>query len=314
MTHEQKVRLGIFIVVFTAIFIAVFGFFILPKLNEPGEEYFIDFKDVSVHGLYVGSPVKYRGVEVGKVVRMAVNQRDLDSVLVYVKVRKEMVIKKDMRAVLAYTGLTGQKYVELSGGSLASEKLPPHGEIITGRGLGETAEDIVSSIEEAVKNLNSLLSSENQKNLTRFLQNMEKGSEELSGLISARRQSLDAAITNFEKASAGLARTAETLAPLSENVNRLVQNFEVDSRRALDNISQRFSEAELGGTIRELREFLEKTKQAVARVDSLVATDRKELDRILTGLAEAAENLARVSREVSEDPSLLLRSRKEKKK
>ena len=35
MTHEQKTRLGIFLSLATVIFVAVAGFFILPKLRDP---------------------------------------------------------------------------------------------------------------------------------------------------------------------------------------------------------------------------------------------------------------------------------------
>ena len=41
MTHEQKTRLGIFLSLATVIFIIVAGFFILPKLSDPGDVYVI---------------------------------------------------------------------------------------------------------------------------------------------------------------------------------------------------------------------------------------------------------------------------------
>jgi hypothetical protein len=58
MTHEQKNRLGIFLSLATVIFIAVAGFFIVPKLRDPGDDYVVNFKGTSVQGLIVGSLVK----------------------------------------------------------------------------------------------------------------------------------------------------------------------------------------------------------------------------------------------------------------
>ena len=147
MTHEQKTRLGIFLSLATVVFIAVAGFFILPKLRDTGEIYTVNFRNTSVQGLIIGSLVKYRGVEVGRVVRVRVNPTDLDSVLIDVKIREGVVVKKDMTALMAYVGLTGQKYIEISGGTLAAENLKAHGEIPTGRGLNEKADDIIKNID-----------------------------------------------------------------------------------------------------------------------------------------------------------------------
>jgi len=92
MTHEQKTRLGIFLSLATVVFIAVAGFFILPKLRDTGEIYTVNFRNTSVQGLIIGSLVKYRGVEVGRVVRVRVNPTDLDSVLIDVKIREGVVV------------------------------------------------------------------------------------------------------------------------------------------------------------------------------------------------------------------------------
>jgi len=313
MTHEQKIRLGIFLSLATVLFLAVTGFFILPEVHEPGDVYFVDFRDTSVHGLYVGAPVKYRGVEIGKVTRMIVNPENLDSVLVYVKVRKGTLIKIDMRATLVYTGLTGQKYVELSGGSLESERLPVRGEIRTGRGLGEKAEDIVSSIETAVENLNALLSKDNQENFSAFLKNVQATSGTLSKVVESRRHSLEKAIAAFEKASQDLAQATGNLGPLTENLNRAVVGIETDSRATMANLTERFSDAELGRTIEETTEFLAAARETIKKLDGLISGKREEIDVLIGNLAEAADNLSRVSREISEDPSILLRGRKEKK-
>ncbi|MBE0713918.1 MAG: MCE family protein, partial [Candidatus Aminicenantes bacterium] len=176
MTYEQKIRLGVFLSLATVIFIAVAGFFIIPKLRDPGDEYTVNFQDTSVQGLIVGSLVKYRGVEMGRVIRIRVNPTDLDSVLVDVKIRPGLVMKTDMRAVLVYVGLTGQKYIELSGGTLAAENLRAHAEIATGRGLGEKAEDIVANIDTTAKRITELLAPENIERFSAFLENAEKSS------------------------------------------------------------------------------------------------------------------------------------------
>ncbi len=314
MTHEQKIRLGIFLFIMTVIFVAVTGFFVVPKLQEPGDIYVIDFRDTSVHGLLIGSPVKYRGVEVGKVIRIGVNPEDLDSVLVDAKIRKGLMIKTDMTATLVYMGLTGQKFVELSGGTPEAEALEPHGVIPTGRGLGEKAEDIVSNIEQAMKSINALLGPENIERFSQILENAEKSSSVFSGVLESRRGELDNSIASFEKASVEFARLTESLNPIAGNLDQLIQSLESGSQETLDNIARRFSDEELGQAIQDLRTFLDTASVSLKKVENVLLTQQAELNKTFASLGEAVENFSRFSREIAEDPTALLRTRKDKKK
>jgi len=314
MTHEQRIRLGVFLSLATVIFIAVAGFFIVPKLRDPGDVYTVNFRDTSVQGLLVSSPVKYRGVEIGRVIRIKVNSRDLDSVLVDVKIRPGIVMKKDMTAVLAYVGLTGQKYVEISGGTLASENLMPHGEIPMGRGLGEKAEDIVTNIETTATRITELLAPENLKRFSAFLENAEKGSAALSGVLESRRASLENTLVNFEKASLEFARATEKFVPMTEDMSRLIKTIETNSQETLGNISRRFSSEELGQAIKDVRAFLDTASVSLKKVESVLLEQQSELTRTFSSLGVAVENLARFAREIADEPSALIRTRKDKKK
>jgi phospholipid/cholesterol/gamma-HCH transport system substrate-binding protein len=314
MTHEQKVRLGVFLVLATIVFLAAAGFFIVPKIREAGDIYTVDFYDTSVHGLVIGSPAKYRGVEIGKVVRVEVSPENFDSVRVTIKVQKGTPIKTDMTAVLAYVGLTGQKYVEISGGTPEAENLRPHAEIPMGRGLGEKAEDIVSHLEVAAKRINDLLAPENLENFRNMLANAERSSASLASVLEARRESLNNALASFEKTSVEMARVAETLGPVSEDLGKLVRNFDVGTQTALGNISERFSSEELGQVIQDVGAFLDTASVSLKKVESVLLEQQAELTRTFTALGIAVENLSRFSREISEDPSALLRTRKDKKK
>ena len=314
MTHEQKIRLGVFLSLATVIFIAVAGFFIVPKLRDPGDVYFVNFRDTSVQGLLVSSPVKYRGVEVGRVIRIRVNPMNLDSVIVDVKIRQGLIMKKDMSAVLVYIGLTGQKYIEISGGTLASENLMPRGEIPMGRGLGEKAEDIVTNIETTATRITELLAPENLRRFSAFLENAEKGSAALSGVLESRRSSLENTLANFEKASLEFARATEKFVPMTEDMNRLIRTLETNSQETLGNISRRFSSEEMGQAIKDVRAFLDTASVSLKKVESVLLEQQSELTRTFSSLGPAVENLARFSREIAAEPSARLRKRKDKKK
>jgi phospholipid/cholesterol/gamma-HCH transport system substrate-binding protein len=313
MTHEQKTRLGIFLSLATVIFVAVAAFFILPKLRDPGTIYAIKFQNTSVHGLIIGSLVKYRGVEIGRVVGIKVSPTDLDCVHVDVKIRPGLAMKADMRATLVYVGLTGQKYIELSGGTLTSPDLKPNGEISTAPGLGERADDIINNVETTAKRITELLSPDNIARLSAFLEHAEKSSAALSGVLESRRTSLENTLASFEKASAEFARATERFVPLTEDVDRLVRTVEANSQQTLGNISQRFSAEEMGQAIKDVRDFLATASVSLKKVESVLLEQQSELARTFGSLGVAVENLARFSREIADEPSAILRTRKDKK-
>jgi virulence factor Mce-like protein len=313
MTHEQKTRLGIFLSLATVVFIAVAGFFILPKLRDTGEIYTVNFRNTSVQGLIIGSLVKYRGVEVGRVVRVRVNPTDLDSVLIDVKIREGVVVKKDMTALMAYVGLTGQKYIEISGGTLAAENLKAHGEIPTGRGLNEKADDIVKNIDTTAKRITELLAPENIERFSAFLDNAERSSAAVSGVLEGRRASLENTLANLEKATAEFARATERFVPMTDDLSRLVRTVEANSEKTLGNISDRFSAEELGQVLKDVRSFLDTASVTMKKVEGVLLEQQTELTRTFSSLGVAIENLARFSREIAEEPSAILRTRKDNK-
>lgn len=313
MTHEQKVRLGVFLTLATVVFIAVTGFFVVPKLRDVGEVYTIDFRNTSVQGLIVGSLVKYRGVEVGRVVRIRVNPANLDSILVDVKIRPEVVVKTDMTALMAYVGLTGQKYIEISGGTFAAGNLKAHGFIPTGRGLGERADDIVVNIETTAKRITELLAPENIERFSAFLENAEKSSATVSGVLESRRQSFENTLASLEKASAEFARATERFTPMTEDLSRLVRTVEANSEKTLGNIAQRFSADELGAVLKDVRAFLDTASVSLKKVESVLLEQQNELRRTFSSLGVAVDNLAQFSRQIAEEPSAILRTRKDKK-
>jgi phospholipid/cholesterol/gamma-HCH transport system substrate-binding protein len=313
MTHEQKIRLGVFLSLATVVFIAVAGFFILPKLRDAGEIYTVNFRDTSVQGLIIGSLVKYRGVEVGRVVRIRVNPTDLDSILVDVKIREGVVVKTDMTALMAYVGLTGQKYIEISGGTLTSNNLKAHGEIPMGRGLGERAEDILANIETTSVRINELLAPDNLKRISAFLENAEKGSAALSDVLESRRTSLENTLASFEKSSLEFAKATEKIVPMTDDLDRLIKTIEASSQETLGNISKRFSSEEIGQVIKDVRSFLDTASVSLKKVESVLLEQQSELTRTFSSLGVAVENLSRFSREIAEEPSSILRTRKDKK-
>lgn len=312
LKKEQRFRLRVFLLISLLILVLILALFVYPGLIEEKDRYYINFRQVSVSGLSEGSPVKYQGVDIGEVVEMKVNRDDLSSILVFVEIEKGFPVKKDMRAKLSYTGITGMKFVELSGGENSSENLKPNGEIPPQRGLGEKAEDIVSNIDAAVKGINEFLSEDNQKKLSLFLENIEKTSDIISSVMKEKKRSLSRSIENFEAATRKINRTTERLKQQIDVLN--LDGIAVQVKDAAENIRKRFSDRELGDVLENIDEFLGSASSTLRKLDITFVNQMEELKQGMVKLGEVIENLSTFSRNLVEDPTILIRRRGSKRR
>jgi len=309
VTKEQKIRLGIFLFLSSVLLIIILIIFLLPKLQEEGDKYFINFKNISVNGLDKGSDVKYQGVKIGRVYVIDINPEDLNSIQVGVKIKRGFPVKKDMTAKLSFTGITGLKYVELYGGKNESKNLEHKGVILTGKGLGMQAEEIVSNINSAVKGINELISVENKDKISSFLINIEKSSKFISENIEENEKNMRKAIKNIEKTSENLNNVSKYLHDtVSEaRLNKIAQNIE----KTTHDISKRFSDKELGSVLKKVDSFMDTANSSVRKVELSFKNLEVELSKTLMNLREFVENLTKFSRELREDPTIIIRKKKE---
>ena len=305
LTREQKRRLGIFLMVSIGVLVFIFGLFVIPKLKSQGETYYINFKGISVYGINNGSSVKYQGVDIGKVMDIEVNPYDLSSILVEVEIKKGFPVKDDMRAKLSYAGITGLKFIELSGGSSESKDLLPGGVVPMERGLGEKAEDIVSNIDKAVQNINKLLNEKRGEELSRILVNIEESTAMIKTFIKDQQDVAARSLENMEKISSSVSTFSASLEKV--NIEKLSRQMET----LVATINSRFSKQELGKTMADFDELVTTSTTTIRKTRGVILDIQSDLGSTLDALREALDNLATFSRNLTEDPTILIRRRKQ---
>lgn len=317
ITKEQKFRLGIFLFISLFLLIVILAIFIVPKLQEEGDTYFINFRNMSVNGVNEGSDVKYQGVRIGKVTKMNVNPKDLSSILVVIDLKKGFPVKKDMTARLQYAGITGMRFVEISGGKTESDVLEPGGEILMGKGLGEQAEDIVVNVNSVVAIINELLKKDRDK-ISALLSNAEKSSGVISRVLGKREKHLLNLFENIEQSTEELKKISQEISTFTQNLTSVTEKIQFkkiveDSSRMVNNISNRFSSQELGEVIRNFNTFVTTSTSSIKKIESSFLDLDGELNNTLISLRESMENIAKLTRELTEDPTILIRTKTEKR-
>jgi len=190
----------------------------------------------SVAGLNVNAPVKYRGVDVGKVRTIRLVPGNPQVVQLVFAIEDGTPIKTDTVATLTTQGLTGISYIELSGGSASAPALVPKapGDVpviptrpsLTAR-LEEVLTHVLASVETTSHNLDGVFSDRNKQSLTTALANIAS----ITQTLSDRRDSIDAALKNADRTMANAARVSADLDRTLARIDQAVASFDAMSRQ-----------------------------------------------------------------------------------
>lgn len=121
-TKQQKIRIGLFVVVAGVLFSIVLVAFAGVHFWKSRTRYYIEFDD-TVYGLEKGADVHFNGIRVGKVVEIGLAPTDLSKVRVAIEVKQGTPVRQDTKAILQFAGLTGLKVIDLRGGAVTSPRL-----------------------------------------------------------------------------------------------------------------------------------------------------------------------------------------------
>lgn len=312
VTRAQKVRLGIFMAVgLTAL---VGGVLLLAglKLMEGRDEYVVRFRDqdISLNGLETGSPVKYSGIQVGRVDAVRVDPDDVSVVLVELSLDEGTPVAENSKADLGSQGITGLKYIELTRGRAGARIREPGEEIPAGTSLFDNLAqkaDQIAGKAEVVLDRVAVLASEER--MGRLIDTSEKFLATLNGVLMDNRESLKTLATSMtgtaEQANllaAEMAKTAKQANALLAEATVLVRNSKATPAR-LDAFLEQGTAVLAESKVLLGPEGMQKT---LARVNAMLAQTNRQVVETVGMIREAAQNAAVFTEKIRDDPSLLL--------
>ena len=299
---ETKVNyavVGIFVIALGAALVATILWLAAGGAWQKNYDLYLAAVDESVAGLNVNAPVKFKGVDVGKVREIRLNRDNPERIELIFAIERGTPIKEDTVAVLKTQGLTGIAYVELDGGARDSPPLRPrpgseYAEIHTKPSLSARIENVLTSaltkLDSTTNNINAILSPENQNALKSALADMAA----VAHTLAARREVLDAGISDAARTLQNTARASAGVGPVLERISRSAAAVE----RA-------------GAEVAHLSVSAGKTVNAVgADVNRFTAETIPELERLLGELTALSASLRRLSDQTERNPAGLLFGRR----
>ena len=329
-TRANYLMVGSFVILFS-LGLIIFVIWLSKFQQEQGVVRYDIFFQGSVTGLADGSPVRYNGVKVGEVVYIGLDRDNPSRVRALIEVEDITPVRVDTQASLALAGLTGGRYILLSGGTLGSARLEKQeGQkraIIPSKpspieALMESAPEVLTSANLLLAQANQLLGDDNRGKVTAILDKFDK----LASSLSERRERVGDIIENTALTMENLRDTTGALETMAQSLQQDSQRLVTGADAALSSIERMAGSIE--GTIGNanqrvigLIQDLQKTAAAFSGMagefQQLAAENRKplreftnnglyELTTLLTEARSLIVGLNRVTTEVERDPARFL--------
>lgn len=253
---------------------------------------YLAVEDESVAGLNVNAPVKFLGVDVGKVREIQLDPANPERVILLFAIDRGTPIKVDTVAVLKTQGLTGITYVELSGGA---RDAPPLG--------------LTDGNEYPIIRTKPSLSARLENVLSSVLGKLDSTSNNLNAILSEENQAA------FKSALADIAIVAHTIAERKESIGTGIENASLASAKigpAIERISRGADAVEkMGNEVAKTSASAGKTVNSIgADVKRFSAETMPELERLLGELSTLSASLRRLTEQTERNPASLLFGRK----
>jgi phospholipid/cholesterol/gamma-HCH transport system substrate-binding protein len=296
ITAAQKFRLGIFVIIGMAILAA---FIIIPigmKMSQHQKTYISYFEGESLQGLEQGAAVKFNGVAIGTVQRVTYTAEDINKMKVELSVMESFPMRVDMYATTGLIGITGLKYVEISGGSNGAAMLKPGGEVPTRSSLfasvGEKAEVLIGKVETLLNHLNTVTDPDSLRSVKVVMDNLAGLTGDARTVFSSVGDAVPAAV-----------RIIDTVQLAVSEIHKITR----DVKELTDTLKNGVNGADISAIMARADTTVMSVKALTENLSLMVLQTREDFSVSMENLRETLENANQLMKMLAENPSLLIR-------
>jgi phospholipid/cholesterol/gamma-HCH transport system substrate-binding protein len=266
------------------------------RINAEYDLYDILFQG-PINGLSQGGEVRFNGIKVGEVTKIALDRTNPSRVIARARVTSDVPIRLDSYATLEPLGITGVNYIQITAGTASKPLLKdtvPHGTIPILRSQRSALSDllqgggtVLTRTIEALDRVNRVLSDQNIKTFSQTLTDTEAVTAELR----KRKEIIadaDKAIQDVDIATQQVTQLVKT----SQNM------LDTDGRRTLKNVADAAQEAQ--ATAKELRGMINKLQGPTG---DFAQNGLPQVTATVIELRKAAEDLDRLVNQIQASPT-----------
>jgi phospholipid/cholesterol/gamma-HCH transport system substrate-binding protein len=300
ITQAQRSRLGIFLFVGAVVLFFMIAIPVGLHFTHKDKTYYAYFSGESMSGLEEGSPVKYHGVPIGKVARIAYDPANLTRIKVIMKVQSGFPMKKDMYAQTWAMGITGLNYLDILGGTNKAPLLPENSEMPTKVSMLSTltgkVDVIMDKVELLINHLNTITEPDSLASVKKVLENLVV----VTG--DTRRFFRDVG-PEVQQMSGRAGKVVLKIDSITGDIHSMTKSLSGSlANNQIGNIMSRVDSAALS------------LKNLSDNGSLLIRQSREDVAVSMQNLREALENANQLIQVLSENPSLLLKNEPQKER
>lgn len=280
MSLENKAKytlVGLFLIIFTISMVLFILWLARYDIKEIEAKEYRIYSKVSVAGLNENSIVEYKGLDIGTVDKIGINPKNLEQVEIILKITNPELIKTDSYAIIQSQGVTGNKYIEIEGGTQDAKPLMKKNQnyaIIPLKKsfldkLTNSADNISVQVQTVLKRFDALLDKENLENIRSSLKNLNTSSEDFNKTVKKINGLIDTSVT----------KTINNVNNMSNTIDKVVKENVPKTLNNIDNLSI------------EIKQIVNKDVKELIKELKTTAKSSQDIDRVLNSLENTLNNI-----------------------
>lgn len=273
---ENKARytvVGLFLILFSVAMVMFILWQARYSFEEQQKYEYRLYSTSSVAGLKTNSFVEYKGLTIGTIKEIDINPNNTEQIEIIIEITNPKVIKTNSYATIASQGITGNKHIEIDGGTDDAQTLLPKDNSFQTIPLKDSfldtltneAGDITKNLNLTLSNVNNLLNKRNIQKINNILENIEKGTNSFE--------------PTFAKLNSTL-QEVETL--LSQNTPKTLNGIDTLTKEWTDLATQ--VQTLLDTEVKTLLSGANKTLQESSGIEGVISNIDTTLEKINTTL------------------------------
>ena len=285
---------GIFVLVVAALLAGLAVW--LTRDNREYQLYEMSTKD-GVSGLQPQATVRYKGVPVGKVVRISFDPQIPGNVLIRVAVGEDTPVTPATYAQLGYQGVTGLAHIQLDDDAKAPEEIKPGPSGLPRlrmkssplNMLADQGPVLLERVDEISRRLNAMLGEDNQKHMSEALKNIAAA----AGSVNQLAGTLNKAAAGFPQITTDAHQTLQSLTKAG-NAATGVANGLQDTVRKINAPD---------GPLKQIADGTQALSQAA---DSMGRNTLPRVNRAADDFSRASRSLSNMASRIGDNPQSVI--------